>query len=450
MFKTFRSKRGNRYLYDSSSNNIFQVDDDSYKLIGADEGDTEKLCVLGSDFWASIYGDEQITLGPSLEDIGKRIEGETPKVLILELTQQCNFRCDYCIYSGNYRHERTHAQICMDESDIDRIYERYFQGEDTPRYIGFYGGEPLLKFDLIKRLVGRIRNEGLDVKYALTTNGALLCDSDILRFLMDANFSLNISYDGLNHDLYRHSINGKTRACNILEVLRRIKELDVDYLDNNVTLFVTLTPPFRLRENAQHFMVHPLLKGIRLNVSMVNKDDNSFFEPFDMPKEIDGFNNELLTVIDDYIETEGAVPHFYEALLYKALARIDGRPMCLSNPSYPPGQCEIGTDRLFITADGRKFMCERVGQYGQLGTLDDKTICHDCYDAIRRDFDMATQSRCHKCYLVRICDTCMASLREGAGLATDNELEERCENKRAWFDLMFYAFLSRKELGKDI
>ena len=150
------------------------------------------------------------------------------------------------------------------------------------------------------------------------------------------------------------------------------------------------------------------------------------------------------------IEAEGAVPHFYEALLYKALARIDGRPMCVSNPSYPPGQCEIGTDRFFITADGRKFMCERVGQYGQLGTLDDKTICHDCYDAIRRDFDKATQSRCKKCYLIRICDTCMASLREGAELATDSELEERCENKRAWFDLMFYAFLSRKELGKDI
>jgi len=73
-------------------------------------------------------------------------------------------------------------------------------------FIDFYGGEPLLAFDEIRRTVGHMeglsRKRTLQVRYSLSTNGSLLNDC-ILDFLEEYEFSVLLSFDGLAQDISR-------------------------------------------------------------------------------------------------------------------------------------------------------------------------------------------------------------------------------------------------------
>ena len=74
--------------------------------------------------------------------------------LILQVTQSCNLRCEYCIYSENNasRHGRQHRDAVMSYDKAVQIINFFMEHSRNKVIIGFYGGEPLLAFDLIKKL----------------------------------------------------------------------------------------------------------------------------------------------------------------------------------------------------------------------------------------------------------------------------------------------------------
>ena len=75
--------------------------------------------------------------------------------LVLEVTQDCNFQCRYCLYANPTKVERDHSKRNMSwktaKACIDYLYD-HSKDAQTIR-IGFYGGEPFLNFDLIKLAV---------------------------------------------------------------------------------------------------------------------------------------------------------------------------------------------------------------------------------------------------------------------------------------------------------
>jgi len=93
--------------------------------------------------------------------------------------------------------------------------------------IQFYGGEPLLAFDLIRRAVGRAEEIGRDsrkrFRYALTTNGSLL-DGNILSFLNQHRFTLALSFDGLAQEQGRRP-GSFALLASLLETLPRYPEI---------------------------------------------------------------------------------------------------------------------------------------------------------------------------------------------------------------------------------
>ncbi len=125
----------------------------------------------------------------------------------LILTEQCNLRCDYCFEEGkgprNMSDETAEAAI------------QFLLEQETPRLqVLFFGGEPLLRFDLIQRTIARINSllAGTDraVNYDMTTNGTLL-DEKKLDYLRSAGVKFLLSLDGVgkDHDRYRHYANGR-------------------------------------------------------------------------------------------------------------------------------------------------------------------------------------------------------------------------------------------------
>ena len=57
---------------------------------------------------------------------------------------------------------------------------------------------------------------------------------------------------------------------------------------------------------------------------------------------------------------------------------------------------------------------------------------------------------CKGCHLVRVCDMCCSALRRGSALKDDELASQECEDRRRWYDMIFYVYLSRKELGKGM
>lgn len=98
--------------------------------------------------------------------------------LIFSVTTDCNFRCSYCIYSDNFDEFRNHSYEYMNfdiaKKAID-IYLKYFIEKEKydllkkPAF-SFYGGEPLLNFNLIKQIVSYIKSKYCeDVIFSITT-----------------------------------------------------------------------------------------------------------------------------------------------------------------------------------------------------------------------------------------------------------------------------------------
>ena len=119
-------------------------------------------------------------------------------MLYLLLTTDCNFRCNYCYV------DKSMASY-MSESVVSHAIESFissYVGNDDELLIIFYGGEPLLNFNVLTQSVKyakqvcRMFNKKTELlNFQLITNGSLL-NTKIVNFLADENVSVAVSLDG--------------------------------------------------------------------------------------------------------------------------------------------------------------------------------------------------------------------------------------------------------------
>lgn len=107
------------------------------------------------------------------------------------LTTRCNYRCSYCY--EDYGHETD-----MSQNQIINVVDYIFKYDKNQKInIGFMGGEPLLKKDIIFLVVDYIKKKYPDrnIKYYMTSNASLIT-RDFVDFMKNNNFELRISLDG--------------------------------------------------------------------------------------------------------------------------------------------------------------------------------------------------------------------------------------------------------------
>lgn len=131
--------------------------------------------------------------------------------LIIALTLDCNFRCVYCF--------QEHTKIVMTRETADKFLQ-YFrlkcEGEGTENLrIAYYGGEPLMQFDMLRYIHERIEKDflGIQKDYLVITNGFLLSKEkvDFLNTYSDL-LKVQVTIDGPSyiHDKRRPLKNGKS------------------------------------------------------------------------------------------------------------------------------------------------------------------------------------------------------------------------------------------------
>ena len=148
------------------------------------------------------------------------------KALCLHVAHTCNLNCSYCFASqGKYHGDRAVMSYEVGCRALDFLVEN--SGSRRNLEVDFFGGEPLMNFDVVKRLVAYARRiegpAGKNFRFTLTTNG-LLIDDDVIDFANREMSNVVLSLDGRRevHDRYRVDYRGEGSWDRIVPKFRRL------------------------------------------------------------------------------------------------------------------------------------------------------------------------------------------------------------------------------------
>ena len=135
------------------------------------------------------------------------------KALCLHVAHTCNLTCDYCFAAqGKYHGERALMSFEVGKRALDFLIEN--SGSQHNLEVDFFGGEPLMNWDVVKRLVEYARSiekaANKNFRFTLTTNGVLI-DDDVIEFSNREMTNVVLSLDGRPeiHDRLRRTTIGK-------------------------------------------------------------------------------------------------------------------------------------------------------------------------------------------------------------------------------------------------
>ena len=206
-----------RYIVvDTCSGSVHAVDEIAYEMIGGYEntGRDELIAEMEQRFHedpaelAECY--DQITalkeqgklfspdvFEPMAGTLKQRTAGVV-KALCLHVAHTCNLNCAYCFASqGKYHGERAVMSYEVGKQALDFLVAN--SGSRRNLEVDFFGGEPLMNFDVVKRLVAYARSiekeSGKHFRFTLTTNGMLI-DDDVIDFANREMSNVVLSLDG--------------------------------------------------------------------------------------------------------------------------------------------------------------------------------------------------------------------------------------------------------------
>ncbi|MGC8641609.1 MAG: radical SAM protein [Isosphaeraceae bacterium] len=496
LFVKYRTSSGIPYVYDLGTGEIVRVGETVYEILNdfrilsdselvrlySDLGSAavrEALAALYKVRERGILRDHDPVV-PERADVIIRKGGassltdylrEARNCLILCLTEQCNLRCDYCCFGECYPRFRSHSPRQMSREVAERaILELLSQpGIESPG-VALYGGEPLLNWELAKRVIvfslEQAEARGKTATLSVTTNGTLLTDEKI-RFLAGNDVNVAISLDGPKDSHDRHRVfrdrTGSGRRVGSFDVvmrkLRRFIELYPDY--RNRGIFMTLSPPYNMEEcEALLSELWPYFPASR--VGFVSEEYNSTWDANGPrlrqsgcapPASCSGGDATICGTADAASEETGqrryienryirgrvqlgaeirsAFP-FANMVYREMMSAFHGRPITTDNV-YPVFnyKCYPGAIRLYCDVDGRYYVCQRCEStektlLGEVWTGFDPRRSELLLEELRHIAD------CGNCIAQRHCSNCFVSFQQkpGAGGVIGEGYDFRCRSIR--------------------
>ena len=151
------------------------------------------------------------------------------KALCLHIAHDCNLACKYCFAEeGEYHGGRALMSYEVGKKALDFLIAN--SGNRVNLEVDFFGGEPLMNFQVVKDLVayGRSKEKEFNKKFrfTLTTNGMLLTD-EVMEFANKEMANVVLSIDGRKevHDFMRPTRNGKGSYDLIIDKFKKMAEM---------------------------------------------------------------------------------------------------------------------------------------------------------------------------------------------------------------------------------
>lgn len=421
------------YFFDVNTNTLQYVDKSVYAILkNIEDGRVENYCEveelqpLISNGFLSDFRPLEIR-HPDTDKLEYLLDRRINK-LTLQVTQACNLRCSYCIYSEFNKGQRSHGNkfmsLDMAKKGIDFLIRHSIDSEQVN--VGFYGGEPLLAFGLIKEIVGYIkeRYSEKNISYAITTNGTLLTE-EMIRFMIENEFMITVSLDGPEEI---HNINRRYAANGMgsfSDVMKNLERLCIANKENNsphqISTNMVIDPQNDLDDINSLFEKNKIMDSISSRAGIVD----------------DAFSQGKTTFTEAFFEKNnyekflGLIAHFkFVSDLYvyptamqevdEAFSKLEKEQHTyrLSDELTPSGPCIPGQRRLFVSVDGELYPCERVSetsQIMQIGTLDTGFDVNKC--KILLNVGQLTAEKCKNCWALKKCTICAKAIDNNGSLS---------------------------------
>ena len=150
------------------------------------------------------------------------------KALCLHVAHTCNLSCPYCFASqGKYHGQRALMSFDVGKRALDFLMEN--SGDRVNLEVDFFGGEPLMNWEVVKELVAYAREQegprGKKFRFTLTTNGMLI-DDDVIDFANREMHNVVLSLDGRKevHDRLRVDCAGRGSYDRIVPKFQKLVE----------------------------------------------------------------------------------------------------------------------------------------------------------------------------------------------------------------------------------
>lgn len=217
---------GKNIVLDINSGAVHIVDDIVYLILDYYKNNTlEEIIKLIGDKYDEKDIVESYKEIKTLEEEGLLYSEETGmgnikynedniiKALCLHVAHDCNLRCNYCFASqGDFKGDRSLMTLDVGKKALEFLIEN--SGNRRNLEVDFFGGEPLMNFELVKELVGYGREleqkNDKHFRFTITTNGVLL-DDDKIDFINENMDNVVLSLDGRKevNDNMRKTISGE-------------------------------------------------------------------------------------------------------------------------------------------------------------------------------------------------------------------------------------------------
>lgn len=315
--------------------------------------------------------------------------------ITLTLTHSCNLECPYCFdrFSSSGRMEYTTA--------IQAV--RSFAEHHKRFRVIFFGGEPLLEFSLLKRIVGfceKLYLEGYveDISYCITTNGTILNET-IVRFFNAYDFDVTLSVDGVFSDLLNQVVGSppKILRTDLFLLYQRLKKLYI-----RVSVY-----PHTINHIRDIYMELQILRPLVIAFSPII--DNEF--AFTKKDEI-SWNRQMDSIIYQRVAGScGCRINAIDVLVNSVIQGVSVRHGCSADE-----------DSFAIDVDGTKYPCHRFVGKTSIDIAAAKEL----------------RENCHACWAYNIC---FGSCKYCQKFAKDSMINFLCSNRKKEAELACWMAL---------
>lgn len=377
--------------------------------------------------------------------------------MTLQLTQNCNFRCAYCNYSqpdtGVQRHHANKRMTAETARKAIDFFAEHSRGTET-LVIGFYGGEPLLEFDLLKEAVAYAEYlfEGRNLRFTLTTNGSVFNDN-IIKFCLQHNLDIMVSLDGPReiHDKNRvFAESGKGTFDTVIRNINYIKENWPEFF-KRIHFNMVVDPGNDYECYNQIPMDYDAVTHDSMHISFVDTlmlEDGrySVSEKFAERQEYHNFlafmnkrnrikKEDLSPISLSYMDSV----EFFKKQLIRSATTFDTMA--------PSGPCLPGVLRTMVDVDGTLFPCERCSETAPIMNIGSIDKGFDVEKAqIILNVGKIDQDKCKNCFAIRSCTVCCSVIADHDHMSSAKKAA-KCMETRNYIEDMLLNIVALNELA---
>lgn len=417
MIHQYKAK-GFNIVLDTYSGSVHAVDDITYEIISlyedhAKEDIKNKLTTynLTDDQFGEAYkevcdlvNEGMLFTSDNFADLSIDVVNRPTnvKAICLNVAHTCNLSCEYCFAKGGKYHGPDAIMTTETaKKAIDFLIEN--SGNHYNLDVDFFGGEPLMNWDVVTETVDYARN--LEEKYnkhfnfTLTTNGMLL-DDDKIEYLNENMKNVVLSLDGRReiHDEFRKTIGGKGSFDTVVPKFQNFVSKRGDkeyymrgtYTSNNLDF--TKDVKTYLDLGFKRTSLEPVVGNSKSDYALKEEDLPVLFEEYE----------KLADMMIDAIDNNN------KFIFYHYMIDLENGPCAHKRIS----GCGSGTEYMAITPSGELYPCHQfVGN--------DDFIIGDINQGIIRDDIIEDFKKCN-CYSKEECKSCWANMYCSGGCAANN------------------------------